>query len=53
MVLQIDDESYNVYVMLAKFQILGKAKPIEKKTFSSNGSNKAFFLIIVLILQHF
>ena len=34
MVLQIDDESYNVYVMptvLAKFQILGKAKPIEKK----------------------
>lgn len=32
MVLQIDDESYNVYVMLAKFQILGnfKAKPIEK-----------------------
>ena len=31
MVLQIDDESYNVHVMLAKFQILGKAKPIEKK----------------------
>lgn len=31
MVLQIDDESYNVYVVLAKFQILGKAKPIEKK----------------------
>lgn len=31
MVLQIDDESYNVYVTLAKFQIVGKAKPIEKK----------------------